>query len=330
ARGRSHGHPAPPDRKAAMSSAQFAASGPSRDPETGNYLTREQLEEKYRWRQSYSFNPAEAQYGQFAMDDDGSNVQCLWASINLATSFIWLFTAGAFGLKFRMVFFEDSSKPWGTMVAAVGFISAFLGTAATGCCCDPMEKAYTPFYVVNVVYAVLGFFVSAFEITKSRHTNDWGYLFLALVSAVTCAGSVHMKVLSVLEGSVSSRRHILPWTSTPLAWHVRVPQKRSGPHVHKLQDVIAKAKTLKMDNGMVAPPGCFWHLPPLREHIQDMGFGVLHVTFGCFSLIHLQLIMPQAGSMYTYCDYQDNATKHVDVQLRVHHRGSRFGLVWQD
>ena len=64
-----------------------------------------------------------------------------------------------------------------------------------------------------------------------------------------------MSVGSIHTGCLTECKYRLLWISTPADWYVRLPHKRAGPHWQKLQNLMFKAKELKMDIIVFGPPG---------------------------------------------------------------------------
>eukprot|EP00959_Pyramimonas_sp_CCMP1952_P170634 3565813-Pyramimonas_sp.AAC.2 len=45
--------------------------------------------------------------------------------------------------------------------------------------------------------------------------------------------------------------------ATPADWHVGLPGKRAGPRYQRIQNLMSKARALRMTIVLVGPPGCF-------------------------------------------------------------------------
>eukprot|EP00959_Pyramimonas_sp_CCMP1952_P316688 6628729-Pyramimonas_sp.AAC.1 len=63
-------------------------------------------------------------------------------------------------------------------------------------------------------------------------------------------------------GAVISGDYTLVWTSTPGDWYVRTPGKRVAPHWSRIQNLLMKARKLRMNILMFDPPGYVWKLSP--------------------------------------------------------------------
>eukprot|EP00959_Pyramimonas_sp_CCMP1952_P431391 9034918-Pyramimonas_sp.AAC.1 len=59
-------------------------------------------------------------------------------------------------------------------------------------------------------------------------------------------------------GALLSSDYQLLLVATPADWHVRVPGKRAGPRYQRIQNMMFKARALRMATVLVGPPGCFW------------------------------------------------------------------------
>eukprot|EP00959_Pyramimonas_sp_CCMP1952_P135963 2844488-Pyramimonas_sp.AAC.1 len=58
-------------------------------------------------------------------------------------------------------------------------------------------------------------------------------------------------------GAVISGDYNLIWVSTPSDWYVRTPGKRVAPHWSRIQNLLTKAKKLRMKVLVFAPPDTF-------------------------------------------------------------------------
>eukprot|EP00959_Pyramimonas_sp_CCMP1952_P089076 1864040-Pyramimonas_sp.AAC.1 len=65
-------------------------------------------------------------------------------------------------------------------------------------------------------------------------------------------------------GAVISGDYALIWVSTPGDWYVRTPGERIAPHCSRIQNLLRKAKKLRMKIIAIGPPGYVWKLSPIR------------------------------------------------------------------
>eukprot|EP00959_Pyramimonas_sp_CCMP1952_P163780 3424204-Pyramimonas_sp.AAC.1 len=85
-------------------------------------------------------------------------------------------------------------------------------------------------------------------------------------------------------GALLSGDNELWCLATPADWHVRLPGKRAGPHYQRIQDMMSKARALRMTAVLVGPPGYFWKQGPMRDEIDDLGLQVVRMRFCHFGL----------------------------------------------
>eukprot|EP00959_Pyramimonas_sp_CCMP1952_P308396 6454102-Pyramimonas_sp.AAC.1 len=52
------------------------------------------------------------------------------------------------------------------------------------------------------------------------------------------------------------------WVATPADWHVRLPGERAGPDCQRIQNLMIKARALRMSIVLVGPPCYFWNKVP--------------------------------------------------------------------
>eukprot|EP00959_Pyramimonas_sp_CCMP1952_P227734 4761526-Pyramimonas_sp.AAC.1 len=57
----------------------------------------------------------------------------------------------------------------------------------------------------------------------------------------------------------------LLWFATPADWYVRLPG-RAGPHYQRIQNLMSKARALRMTIVLVVSPGNFWRQGPTASN----------------------------------------------------------------
>eukprot|EP00959_Pyramimonas_sp_CCMP1952_P298831 6250591-Pyramimonas_sp.AAC.1 len=55
-------------------------------------------------------------------------------------------------------------------------------------------------------------------------------------------------------GALLAGDYQLLWVATPADWHVRLAGKRAGPHYQRIQNLLSKARALRMTIVLVGPP----------------------------------------------------------------------------
>eukprot|EP00959_Pyramimonas_sp_CCMP1952_P151290 3165655-Pyramimonas_sp.AAC.1 len=78
-------------------------------------------------------------------------------------------------------------------------------------------------------------------------------------------------------GVVISGDYTLIWIRTPGDWHVRTPEKRVAPHWSRSQNLLMKAREIRMKIRMFGPPGYIWKLSPLRDTLEDLKLTVIRM-----------------------------------------------------
>ena len=73
--------------------------------------------------------------------------------------------------------------------------------------------------------------------------------------------------------------YIMLWVATRSDWYVRFPGQRAGPHYQRIQNLMVKARAMRMSIVLMGPPGCFWKLGPIRDAIEDLGMQTMRVRF---------------------------------------------------
>eukprot|EP00959_Pyramimonas_sp_CCMP1952_P194021 4057364-Pyramimonas_sp.AAC.1 len=92
------------------------------------------------------------------------------------------------------------------------------------------------------------------------HSLSKTYEQLALNSELvdTCDHITHTEVMASegaqYLGGLLSGDYKLLWVATPADWHVRLPGKRPGPHFQHIQNLMTKARALRMSLVLVGPP----------------------------------------------------------------------------
>eukprot|EP00959_Pyramimonas_sp_CCMP1952_P131323 2745879-Pyramimonas_sp.AAC.1 len=97
-------------------------------------------------------------------------------------------------------------------------------------------------------------------------------------------------------GALLSGDYQLSWVATPADWHVRLPGKRAGPHYQRIQNLMTKARALRMSILLVGPPGYFWKQGPIRDAIEDLDLQVMRMRCCHFGLKHDRLSKLPSGS----------------------------------
>eukprot|EP00959_Pyramimonas_sp_CCMP1952_P017994 381564-Pyramimonas_sp.AAC.1 len=50
------------------------------------------------------------------------------------------------------------------------------------------------------------------------------------------------------------------WVAAPADWHVRLPGERAGPRCQRIQNLMVKARALRMSIVFMGPPSYFWRV----------------------------------------------------------------------
>eukprot|EP00959_Pyramimonas_sp_CCMP1952_P014845 314356-Pyramimonas_sp.AAC.1 len=85
-------------------------------------------------------------------------------------------------------------------------------------------------------------------------------------------------------GALLSGNCKFSWVATPADWYVRLPEKRAGPHYQRIQNLMTKARALRMSIVLVGPPCCFWKQGPMRDAIEDLDLQVMRMRCCHFGL----------------------------------------------
>ena len=72
-------------------------------------------------------------------------------------------------------------------------------------------------------------------------------------------------------GGLLSGDYRLLWVATPADWYVRLPGKRAGPHYQRIQNIMVKARALRMSVVLMGPLG------PIRDSIEDLGLQTMRM-----------------------------------------------------
>ena len=80
-------------------------------------------------------------------------------------------------------------------------------------------------------------------------------------------------------GGLLSGDYKMLWVATPSDWYVRLPGKRAGPHYQRIQNIMVKARAMRMSIVLMGPPGYFWKLGPIRDAIEDLGMQTMRMRF---------------------------------------------------
>eukprot|EP00959_Pyramimonas_sp_CCMP1952_P103431 2163120-Pyramimonas_sp.AAC.1 len=112
-------------------------------------------------------------------------------------------------------------------------------------------------------------------------------------------------------GALLSGDYQLLWVATPPDWYVMLPGKRAGPHCQRIQNLMSKARALRVTIVLVGPPGYFWKQGPLRDAIADLDFQVMRVRFCHFGLKYDRANALPSGS------YQHVATTCARIRTNL-------------
>eukprot|EP00959_Pyramimonas_sp_CCMP1952_P128872 2694991-Pyramimonas_sp.AAC.1 len=84
--------------------------------------------------------------------------------------------------------------------------------------------------------------------------------------------------------------------ATPADWYVRLPGKRAGPICQRIQNLITKARALRMTIVIAGPPGYFWKQGPMRDAIEDLDLQVMRMRFCHFGMKYYRSSQYPSGS----------------------------------
>eukprot|EP00959_Pyramimonas_sp_CCMP1952_P229386 4796228-Pyramimonas_sp.AAC.1 len=87
---------------------------------------------------------------------------------------------------------------------------------------------------------------------------------------VTSTGTQHL-------GALPSGDYQLLWVATPADWHVGLLGKRAGPHCQRIQNLMSKARAVRMTIVLVGLPGHSWRQGPIRDVIEDLDIQVMRM-----------------------------------------------------
>ena len=101
------------------------------------------------------------------------------------------------------------------------------------------------------------------------------------------------------------------WVATPSDWYVRTPGKRAGPHYQRIQNLLIKARALRMQIVILGPPGYFWKQGPIKDVIEDLKLSVIRMRLCHFG------IKFDRSSKYPSGSYIQVATScpHIPINL---------------
>ena len=93
--------------------------------------------------------------------------------------------------------------------------------------------------------------------TATAELRARGYMCdrITHTEVMTCTGTQYL-------GNLLAGEYHLLWVATPVDWYVRLPGKRAGPHYQRIQNLLVKARALRMQVVMTGPPGYFWKQAP--------------------------------------------------------------------
>eukprot|EP00959_Pyramimonas_sp_CCMP1952_P461138 9481101-Pyramimonas_sp.AAC.1 len=111
--------------------------------------------------------------------------------------------------------------------------------------------------------------------------RTYGQLVLNSELVVICVAVLHTEVMTSTGthylSALLSGDYDLLWVATPADWHVRLPGKRAGPHYQRIQNLMTKARALRMSIVLVGPPGYFWKRGPIRDAVADLDLQVMRM-----------------------------------------------------
>eukprot|EP00959_Pyramimonas_sp_CCMP1952_P203519 4255809-Pyramimonas_sp.AAC.1 len=90
-------------------------------------------------------------------------------------------------------------------------------------------------------------------------------------------------------GGLLSGDYQLLRVATPADWHVRLPGMRAGPHCQRIQNLMIKARALRMSIVLVGPPGLARHASatlPLRSDARPFESFAERFAFAGGSHLH--------------------------------------------
>eukprot|EP00959_Pyramimonas_sp_CCMP1952_P386853 8107710-Pyramimonas_sp.AAC.1 len=85
-------------------------------------------------------------------------------------------------------------------------------------------------------------------------------------------------------GAVISGDYTLIWVGTPGDWYVRTPGNRVAPHWSRIQNLLAKAKKLRMTITACGPPGYVWKFSPIRDTLEDLKLTMVRMRLCHFGI----------------------------------------------
>ena len=104
----------------------------------------------------------------------------------------------------------------------------------------------------------------------------------------TCDRITHNELMTAAGteylGALLSGDYVLLWIGTPADWYVRTPGKKSGPHFSRIQNLMTKARKLRMKIIMFGPPGYVWKLAPIHDAIEVLNMNTVRMRLCHFGL----------------------------------------------
>ena len=83
-----------------------------------------------------------------------------------------------------------------------------------------------------------------------------------------CDRITHVELMSFVGsqylGNLLAGDYHLLWVATPSDWTIHTPGKRAGPHYQRIQNLMVKARALRMQITLMGPPSYFWKLAPIK------------------------------------------------------------------
>ena len=113
-------------------------------------------------------------------------------------------------------------------------------------------------------------------------------------------------------GNLLAGDYHLLWVATPSDWTIHTPGKRVGPHYQRIQNLMVKARALRMQITLMGPPGYFWKLAPIRDTIEDLRLRTIYMQLCQFGIRynHSSFGSDAKWRTSTYCNIIQSNTGH--------------------
>ena len=103
-----------------------------------------------------------------------------------------------------------------------------------------------------------------------------------------CDRITHVELMSFIGsqylGNLLAGDYHLLWVATPSDWTIHTPGKRAGPHYQRIQNLMVKARALRMQITLMGPPGYFWKLAPIKDTIEDLRLRTIYMYLCHFGI----------------------------------------------